>query len=730
MRNFLSLFIIILLSANCIFSQNKFSSSVEIFKNDIAKEFKKENLEQSNSGIKEKYPIYKQNNIYYVSALAEKGSDFSKEKLEKSGIIIGSEIGNFMTLRVPIIHFFNNHHLAGIKYLEIANKVQSHLDRALTDSRADSVHMAWMMQQAFTGKNVLIGITDWGFDYTHPMFYDTTLTQTRIVKAWDQFRNQGPAPQNFTYGTEFIGSQQLLSAECDTFNIYQYATHGSHVAGIAGGSGAGTKYRGVAFESEFLFATFLIDAAAVIDAFNWMKQYAQSVGKRLVINTSWGLYYIGNLDGTSILSQIIDQLSNEGVVFVSSAGNNGNVDFHIKKTFSAANDTLRTYIGFDNYAYYSNMWGQSITMWGSANSSFEFSVKIYNQQNQKLAETPLYNTLTNQYFEDTLIVGNDTIRFNFTADSSNHFNQRPHIRLRVQNKNTTLRTALFVTSEQSTVHLWNVIELTNGVGNWGSAFWGTASGWTAGDKYYGIGEPACAESVISVAAHAAEYQLVNGNWTGGNIASFSSFGPIMDERIKPDISAPGQNVASSISSFTSQTFNSMNIVTNVDFNGRNYKFVRFSGTSMSSPMVAGIVALMLEANPNLTPQQIKDIIKNTARQDSKTGAIPPLGSTRWGKGKIDALKAIYEVLGIVYIQEHENNNTLQLFPNPAINLINISNFEVTNQNVYIIDNSGKIVFQEKNITNNQIDVSQLPSGNYFLLLKSENNYQIGKFIKL
>ena len=106
-----------------------------------------------------------------------------------------------------------------------------------------------------------------------------------------------------------------VGAGCDTANIYSYATHGTHVAGIAGGSGAGTIYRGLAFESQFLFATFLVDEGAVLDAWDWMYQKAQSAGKRLVVNMSWGLYHIGTLVGNSLLSQAIDGYSALGVVF-------------------------------------------------------------------------------------------------------------------------------------------------------------------------------------------------------------------------------------------------------------------------------------------------------------------------------------------------------------------------------------------------------------------------------
>ena len=145
------------------------------------------------------------------------------------------------------------------------------------------------------------------------------------------------------------------------------------------------------------------------------------------------------------------------------------------------------------------------------------------------------------------------------------------------------------------------------------------------------------------------------------MANFSSFGPTLDGRIKPDISAPGVNVASSISSFTDDSYSA---VATVPFQGRNYPFARFSGTSMAAPAATGTVALMLEADPTLTPADIRDIIRSTARTDNFTGTIPPGGSTRWGMGKVNAYHAVTQVLGTAAMAER-GRDQLSVWPNPA-----------------------------------------------------------------
>lgn len=480
-------------------------------------------------------------------------------------------------------------------------------------------------------------------------------------------------------------------------------------------------------------ATFLIDAAAVIDAFAWMKQYAENAGRRLVINMSWGLYYMGNLDGTSILSQVIDLMSDEGVVFVSSGGNNGDVNFHIKKSFTAVSDTMKTIVAFDNYGYYPKMWGQSITMWGSPGDTFSVALRILDSQYNPLAETPFYSTGLTNFTDSIVIIGSDTIFYNLAAESANPMNMRPHIRLRVRNRETSAyKVALLATSANAVVHFWNLIELTNDVGNWGSPFLAPLSGWTAGDPHYGIGEPTCAGSVITVASHVSQINLQNNTVINGGISNFSSYGPLITEVMKPDLSAPGSGVCSSVSSFTNASIPPTSVVTSISFNGRTYKFVRFSGTSMSSPHVAGVVTLLLEANPLLTPAEIKQILRETARQDDKTGVIPPGGSTRWGWGKLNALLAIYQAMNIQNTQEISLQQSVRIFPNPASDYIWISSENFHPRDVYITNMTGAL---EKHIRflpgeSTGIDISNLSSGVYLLFMNNETQWKSAQFIRL
>ena len=676
-----------------------------------------------NPELVKKYPIYNIDGRWYLSMLARSNAQFTAEELVWQRILFTEPLQQFLSVKIPLQKLSCIQELKGLEYLEIAGKINPNLDKAIKDLRADSVHLGYGLPQGYTGKNVLIGVTDWGFDYTHPVFYDTLLQTNRIFAAWDQFKTNGPAPNGFNYGTEYATPSSLLAAGSDTSNIYNYGTHGTHVAGIAGGAGANTAYRGVAYDAQFLFVTFLVDEGAVLDAWQWMYQKALAADKRLVINMSWGLYHFGTLDGTSLLSQAIDAFSNLGVVFVNSGGNNGAVNFHLKKTFN--NDLLKSRIEFYDYSANPNMWGQSIHAWGEAGQAFENGLIITNSSNVLLAETPFYNTATTSSYIDTfLVVNQDTIWYNISADAAHPLNGKPQMRLRVKNTNTSLRVQLKSLANAGTVNFWNVTELTNDVGNWGMDFLAAGTGTTAGDNQNGISEPSCADQVISVAAYATQYATNSGSLVGGALANFSSRGPRYDGAMKPDIAAPGVAIASAVSSFTNANYTS---VGNTTFNNTTYHFAKFSGTSMASPMVAGVVALMLEANPYLSASQVKEIIMNTARQDNYTGVIPAGGSPLWGAGKVNAYAAVKLALQTLGTQNALVSTDWNVYPNPVQNYLHFTIVELP-EFAEIISLDGKRFLCP--ILNGKVAVQDLPLGSYYIRLHINGKIQQAPFVKI
>lgn len=645
------------------------------------------------------FPVLKINDEYYVSFMGKLFNNVSSIQ-PIQGVIIGNGVGKIRSVRVKLTELHRIAELNQVEYLELAGKIKPSLDKVLFDTRVDSVHAGLGLPQSYTGKNVIIGVNDWGFDYTSPMFYDTLLQSTRILAAWDQFRHAGPHPAGYNYGSEFNTTAQLLAAQCDTSNQLGYATHGTHVAGIAGGSGAGVIAKGMAFESEYLFTTIQVDEAAAMDSWYWMYQKAQSYQKRLVVNMSWGLYHFGTNDGTSLLSQAIEEFTDNGVLFVSSAGNNGSVNFHFERQFN--NDSIKSRVNFYDYAYHDSLWGQSIHGWGEVGKNFDVKIQIKNGSGTLLGETAYYPTTMNGYDEGFMVLNTaDTVWYNIAAQSAHPQNLKPTVRFRIKNKHTNLLVDLVIKAADGKIHFWNLVELTTNGGNWGMPFVAAGSGYIAGNNLYGIGEPTCADDCISVASHAASYLHSNGiNVLGGARSSFSSIGPRNDGVLKPEISAPGSTVLSSISSFTDDTYTE---ISSVQFQGREYPFARFSGTSMSSPAVAGICALIWEINPYLSPLQVKQIVLETACQDNHTGVIPVSGDTKWGYGKINAMAAVRATLNFVGTEYIANDSKdWEVFPNPTNATLSLKGLEQI-ELVHLFDVSGKEIKLDASKTSWSVD---------------------------
>jgi subtilisin family serine protease len=649
-------------------------------------------------------------------------------------VMVGAVRNGIVSFRVDAYHLEAVEQL-GLSYVELASKAKPDLTRLLYGTRVDSVHAGWNLPQAYTGEDVLIGVIDWGFDYTHPMFYDTALVASRIRGIWDQFRQSGPAPVDYAYGTEALTPASIANLASDTANVYSWATHGTHVAGIAGGGGAGIGLLGVAPSAEFLFATFLVDEAAAMDAMAWMQSVAEADDKRLVINMSWGLPQFGTQDGQALINQFIDGLSAEGVIFVSSAGNNGGRDFHIDKTFTG--DTLRSRVQFYPQSAHPYMWGQNLTLWGEPGAAFDAGFLLTSSGTNVVEESPWFSTETGPWFLDsTLVHDGDTIVYDLAVEQAHPVNGRPFMRFRIRKGSSSLGVGLQATADEGRLHCWNIVHLSNDVGNWGQDFQSVGGAWTAGDDQYGVGDPACTESVIAVAAYYSEYLNPLGNEGGGTLASFSTIGPTLDDRLKPDLAAPGLSVASSISSFTDGNYN---LLTSTEFEGVTYPFAKLSGTSMSSPAVAGVAALLLEADPTLSAAELREILHTTARADDHTGEIPLGGSTTWGMGKVNAYRAVQQVLGLSDLETWRFSaipSRFELRPNPARDVLWLQHrtpqqFSGAVQ-WFLRDTQGRIL--RKGIqTHNAAEISLegLPSGAMLLEIWEENEPpEVIRFVKL
>ena len=176
------------------------------------------------------------------------------------------------------------------------------------------------------------------------------------------------------------------------------------------------------------------------------------------------------------------------------------------------------------------------------------------------------------------------------------------------------------------------------------------------DNTHCLSIPASCDDVISVGAVAYRTDYINyqgqssgyGSATDGMRADFSSIGPNKKGNIKPEVMAPGQNIISASNSYflegLSASDDSRNyLVETFQDNGRTYGWYGNSGTSMATPVVSGVVALWLQENPTLTPDQVREVIMNTSTH-TVSGITYP--NNEYGYGLINA------EAGVEYIRSH------------------------------------------------------------------------------
>lgn len=142
-----------------------------------------------------------------------------------------------------------------------------------------------------------------------------------------------------------------------------------------------------------------------------------------------------------------------------------------------------------------------------------------------------------------------------------------------------------------------------------------AAGNTGSDNYT-IGSPGAADRAITVCA------VRDPGEKGWSLAPFSSRGPTTDGRIKPDICAPGVRISAPQA-------------------GTTDRYVTYSGTSMATPFIAGVAALLLEANPYLSVDDVKDALYSTAQDWGVPGK-----DVDYGSGRVNAYRAIQRVMGL------------------------------------------------------------------------------------
>ena len=543
-----------------------------------------------------------------------------------------------------------------VKRIETGRRCSIQMDTTRLVVNAEKVYTGEGLPQSYTGRGVVVGVQDIGFDLTHPNFYSADMSQYRIKALWDQL-SRDTIGSTLYVGRDYVGREALLKLEHPIDGETQ--THGTHTAGIAAGSGAEgngvvSPYRGMACGADLVLVDNAADNASLIDpkdyykftyatdalGFKYIFDYAERMHQPCVINFSEGssqdfhgydqLYY-----------ELLAKLIGPGRIIVSSAGNDG-----------ARNSYIHKNIGKERAGAFIMGNEKRFSCTAKSKQTFTFRISVYdNVASPQIVDISTVNVCNAQdsLLTDSLLVGGKKYKwrvlaypnsydtsetaYDFQLSSPSKLGDSPQVSLQVMGRDADIE--LYRMSGYMFPHSLDPVL-------------------DAGDCRYTIFSPSSSPDVICVGSTSYRTQFVNylgekkvyDSGQKGIRSSFSAMGPTLDGRIKPDVMAPGQNIISSYSTFFINNPKNVNAsvksdVRHFEYNGRIYAWNANAGTSMSAPVVTGAIALWLQADPTLTPADCLEIFAKTCTHYDASLSYP---NNLYGYGQIDVAAGLREVL--------------------------------------------------------------------------------------
>lgn len=563
---------------------------------------------------------------------------------QQLGVTPIAENANTATVRLTLDALQRLAKQQGVEYIQITSGATQMLNLARQEAGTDLIHKGTDLPKAYTGEGVVVGVVDAGFDYMHAAFRRPADGALRIKRVWEQGATTldgASAPAKYGYGIELNTPELIEKAQGDSDSN----SHGTHVAAIAAGSDAykDGAYVGNAPDADIVLVALDLNAstnADISNAVQYIFDYADEVGKPCVVNLSLG-NQDGPHDGTSTFDTMTDAMQGPGRLIVGAAGNHRTDAFHIDHTFATADAApLRTFVKY-KVAPSNSVSGGTIEIWGEKGVDFTVDIAAYSTFNKKDARsTTVYpaegvtNVDFGKYATGTWKV----------ASEVSPLNGKPHVVLTSALTSIRNNYAIALTVTPKTAGRVNIWSDNTYLALESRDIEGFSAPDAASSTLCEIG--GTGKRILTVGSYTTrnEYTTNGGQQatlqeTVGDLSSFSSYGPTVDGRMKPNITAPGCFIISAVSN-NDASGNLMYAEYNENF-GRYNQYGYMQGTSMASPFVAGIVATWLQAYPQLTPEQLHEIVQNTARKDSFTATAP---DSNWGYGKINALDGLRQCI--------------------------------------------------------------------------------------
>ena len=597
--------------------------------------------------------------------------------------------------------------LEGVLNIAKGTKPLLKLDKSRQVTHADEVQSGTGQQlpQAYNGEGVIIGVIDSGFDFTHPVFKDDK-GNLRIKAAFmpGMTYTEGRGKKAVVNGKELEGTLfDIPDMILDTTQLKQTNSfHGTHVAGCAAASPvasvkgtAGGHLAGIAPKAELIMcetygdeqqkkkyegSTTDVEVLNVVNAMNYMEDYAKKAGKPLIVTMSMNTA-AGPHDGTSAESLAYKYFCDRGNIMTIASGNEGSEKCHVHKMIDA-DHPLKVLLGRDKELGFIN--------YLLTNKPAKIRIFLYDIAKKTEVATTNTHELVNGINSQAVISkdGEEAEKDELSKDllklmkdsegKSRYYNSGGALAVKngigetqdpkggtrhltsttIQSIGTIIssdiRLGVEITANESIEQrAWIISDSGNEFVD--------AEGFDKGSSDVSVGDLCTTGVPISVGSWSANKLIVSepgekpttdGKETVGDISKYTSYGIDYAGHQHPFVVTPGNCVYSASNSFVDDEFN--DVIADQNFSNqfkgqttpRSYRWVKSNGTSMATPVAAGIIALWLQAARDkgitLTIDKVKEIIEHSTDTDEFTQKA----GIRAGHGKLNAYKGILYVLGL------------------------------------------------------------------------------------
>jgi minor extracellular serine protease Vpr len=519
-----------------------------------------------------------------------------------------------LTARVPSTYIPRLAEDKTIEYIQSPRKATASMTEARKVTGVDKIQSGEGLDTPYTGKGVIVGVIDQGFEFRHLAFLDSD-NKSRVIALWNR--------KGYSAGEDSDPTTTIPSAG-DGFDSYGHATHVTNIA--AGSKVKENDYYGMAPDADIVMIPSEFVETEVVEDVKYISDLAKQRGEPWVINMSFGTQ-VGSHDGKNYFCQALDDILADGCghQIVAAAGNDGYFVQHTSYTLKSDKDTVRLMIESGGSGALVDIWGQST----DSLKHLKVTPYIYSSDGKAYQDSTFWSHYMN------------------TASIA-PYNKKEEYEIGVSPSVLSggLKLGVEISGDAGTsFHAWT----NQGYGN---IVDGPDDTYLKGNQDYCVEAlAASANNDVTVGAFVSSDSYTNYRGTTvnggcgalGDMAVFSSMGPSLCDSLKPTIAAPGSVIKSAVSKYgASFSKDGSDVVQDISRGIKHFYYSAMSGTSMATPAVTGIIALWLQANPKLTYSQILNIIKTTATKDDFTGQEE--WNARWGYGKINAYEGLKEAL--------------------------------------------------------------------------------------